>query len=105
MSKHTHIYLVRHGETLWNFEKRFQGVADIPLNEKGIAQAEATGAWFAANQSQFDAIYASPLIRAAQTADIIGRQINHTASPAPLLKEINCGECNTIANYAAKVSC
>ena len=38
------LYLVRHGETLWNQENRVLGRTDIPLNERGIAQAQALGA-------------------------------------------------------------
>ena len=63
----TRILLVRHGETTWNAEKRWQGWADSPLSELGMRQAvmaaEAVGA--------VDAIVASDLSRAAETARII----------------------------------
>ena len=39
----TRIVLVRHGQTEWNRVERFRGRADVPLNETGLAQAEATG--------------------------------------------------------------
>jgi probable phosphoglycerate mutase len=63
----TRILLVRHGETTWNAEKRWQGWADSPLSELGMRQAvmaaEAVGA--------VDAIVASDLSRAAETARVI----------------------------------
>ena len=63
------VYLVRHGETDWNIEKRFQGQRDIPLNERGLAQARASGQ--ALSGLRFGAIFASPLHRACRTAEII----------------------------------
>lgn len=65
----TQIYLVRHGETDWNLQKRIQGSTDIPLNDTGRAQAAATGRLLAARR--WDAIITSPLSRAAETAGII----------------------------------
>lgn len=65
----THIYLVRHGETDWNKERRFQGHRDIPLNEKGIWQAERLANWL--KDRSFNAIYSSDLIRAVKTAEIL----------------------------------
>lgn len=63
------IYLVRHGETEWNVEKRIQGHKDIPLNEKGKAQAVMLGEKL--KKIKFDAVFSSDLIRAKRTAEII----------------------------------
>ena len=62
------IYLIRHGETDWNHELRFQGREDIPLNKAGIGQAEACGAALA--DAGLQAVYASPLKRAELTGKI-----------------------------------
>lgn len=64
----TLVYLVRHGETDWNKENRFQGRTDIPLSEKGIWQAEKAGQHL---KDQFDIVYASPLTRTMETAKLI----------------------------------
>ena len=66
----TRIILVRHGETEWNRVERFRGRADVPLNETGLAQAEATGRRIAAEWRPL-AIYSSPLSRAFKTAEAI----------------------------------
>ncbi len=63
------IYMIRHGETQWNKEKRLQGRADIPLNEYGIQLAEITA--HALESIPFTRIYTSPLIRARETARIL----------------------------------
>lgn len=63
------IYVVRHGETDWNIEKKLQGRADIPLNNKGKKLAEITGE--ALSNVQFDICFVSPLIRTVQTADAL----------------------------------
>lgn len=63
------IYIVRHGETAWNHEKRTMGRIDIELNKQGILQALQ-----AANKLKnihFDVVFSSPLKRALQTAHII----------------------------------
>lgn len=66
------IYFIRHGETVYNRQGRVQGHTDIPLNEKGIRQAE-----LARDESEnfdIDLIYVSPLSRARQTAEIINQK-------------------------------
>ena len=63
------LYIARHGETEANAERRFQGNGlDTPLTPKGIGQAKALGETIAG--IEFDAIYASPLGRAMDTARI-----------------------------------
>ncbi|MGV8857127.1 histidine phosphatase family protein [Rhodoglobus sp.] len=75
------IYLVRHGETDWNRQRRIQGSSDIPLNDTGRAQAKATGELLA--RRNWDGIFASPLSRAMETAQIIAAETS-LAEPIPL---------------------
>lgn len=65
-------YFLRHGETDWNREGRYQGRSDIPLNAAGIAQAHAAAQRLAA--AGIDRVVASPLIRAHRTAEIVAGQ-------------------------------
>jgi broad specificity phosphatase PhoE len=67
------IFLARHGETPYNAERRFQGQGDVPLNAHGIAQARELAA-IAAKQ-QWSALWASPIHRARQTAEIVAEAI------------------------------
>ena len=64
---------VRHGQTNWNAEQRFQGHLDIPLNGVGYRQAETVKSRLAG--IRFDAAYSSPLQRALATAEIIAADI------------------------------
>ncbi|QNG23774.1 histidine phosphatase family protein [Rhodococcus triatomae] len=66
----TRIALVRHGETEWNRRRLLQGATDIPLNDTGRSQARQTGAVLAAES--WTALVSSPLVRARETAEIIG---------------------------------
>lgn len=75
------IYLVRHGETDWNLQRRIQGSSDIPLNSTGRAQAKATGELL--SRRRWDGIFASPLSRAMETAQIIADE-NGLAAPRAL---------------------
>jgi len=87
----TALYLVRHGETDWNRDKRIQGSSDIPLNEIGREQARTAGRLLA--RRSFDALAASPLLRATETAQIIGAEIGHDAvEPVPGVVERHYGE-------------
>lgn len=84
-------FVVRHGETNWNVEGRFQGQKDIELNQKGIMQAELLAKRFVGHR--FEAIISSPLSRALVTAQktkdvsICGQLLID-----PLLSEINHGD-------------
>jgi probable phosphoglycerate mutase len=87
----TLVILVRHGQTEWNRVERFRGWADIPLNETGLMQAEATGRGVAA-QWQPAAIYSSPLSRALKTADAIARATGLSVKTHPGLADIDYGK-------------
>lgn len=83
----TQLVVLRHGETDWNRDRRFQGHADIPLNDAGRRQAVEARA--ALNEWHFDAVYASPLSRAVETAQLVrpGSQVVTDAR----LSEIDVG--------------
>jgi len=87
----TRFFVVRHGETEWNRERRIQGVSDIALNDTGRAQAAALGDILVGHN--FDLIVSSPLSRADETARIIAQRLG---MPAPItvadLIERNYGE-------------
>lgn len=87
----TRFILVRHGETEWNRIERFRGRADVPLNETGLSQAEATGRRVAAEWKP-SAIYSSPLSRAIKTAEAIARQTHSPVQIHPDLVDIDYGE-------------
>lgn len=68
-------YFVRHGETDWNKQGRFQGIENIPLNETGLLQAENCGKGFKKCGKSFDYIVSSPLDRARVTAERIAEYV------------------------------
>jgi len=63
------LYLIRHGRTAWNADRRIQGHLDVPLDDEGRRQAEALAAALA--DVPLKALYASPLQRAVETAAAI----------------------------------
>lgn len=73
------IYLLRHGETEWNKAGLGQGQeADIPMNDTGREQTRKTGEYlkkYRMSDGDFDCIYASPMLRAKETAEIIKKII------------------------------
>jgi broad specificity phosphatase PhoE len=86
------LILVRHGQTDYNAQRRYQGQIDNPLNAVGLAQAEALRARLA--EFKLDAIYVSDLIRARRTAEIALQ--NHPSQimpvPLPTLREASGGK-------------
>jgi broad specificity phosphatase PhoE len=87
----TTFYLIRHGETDWNLNARWQGHTDIPLNEDGRAQAQRLAARLRAEGARFDGIFSSDLQRAWETASITGTALGLAPLPLPALREINVG--------------
>ncbi|HWQ15510.1 MAG TPA: histidine phosphatase family protein [Roseiflexaceae bacterium] len=87
----TTFYLIRHGETEWNASGRWQGHADIPLNDTGRDQARQLAARLRREGVRFDAIYSSDLLRAWETAAIVGEELGMPPNALPALREIDVG--------------
>ena len=83
----TTLYLVRHGQTEFNVQKRVQGMADSALTPKGIADAKALGRGFQLAGVHFDAAFASDLTRAVDTAHFI---LSGLGEPLPVTRLMAC---------------
>jgi broad specificity phosphatase PhoE len=86
----TTILLVRHGETDWNRDRRWQGHADPPLNERGREQARELARLLA--DVPLDAVHSSDLRRARETAEIVAAPAGIVVVAEPALREIDVGE-------------
>ena len=84
------IILVRHGETDWNREGRYQGQVDTDLSERGLAQGRLLAQ--ALQVVPLDAVYASQLKRAYMTADFCAQLQGKTVQIDERLQEIAHGE-------------
>jgi probable phosphoglycerate mutase len=85
----TRLILIRHGQTDWNVEGRYQGQVDIPLNEHGREQAAQIAR--ALSGANLAAIYASDLARAGETAKALAEAAGLQVRVDPRLREINQG--------------
>lgn len=88
-------YLVRHGQTLWNTEARFQGQFDSPLTDIGRDQATRIGRALAAEIGPLGELvraYVSPLGRTRTTAELIGRSLPMSITEEPRLMEVHFGD-------------
>ncbi|MEZ5672465.1 MAG: histidine phosphatase family protein [Thiotrichaceae bacterium] len=85
----TKLIVIRHGETTWNLDGRYQGHADSPLTERGIAQAEAVGKRM--KKQPFDVLYSSDLTRAYRTAQCIAIEAGQEIKIDTQLRERNLG--------------
>jgi broad specificity phosphatase PhoE len=83
------IFLARHGETADNAARRFQGQGDVPLNARGMEQARELAALAA--QREWAALWTSPVVRARQTADIVGAAIGLAPRPDARFAEHDVG--------------
>jgi probable phosphoglycerate mutase len=82
--------IVRHGQSTWNAEHRWQGLADPPLSELGREQARALAADL--RDVSLDAVYASDLQRARDTAEAVAHVKGLAVVTDPALREIDVGE-------------
>ena len=83
------ILLLRHGETNWNIEQRFQGSRDLPLNEKGEEQARQVSLRIKSWHPEF--VVSSPLMRAFKTSVLASGWHEESIKRDPDLCEINFG--------------
>jgi len=89
MSEQCTLYLIRHGETNWNLEKRAQGVSDIPLNQMGKIQAKNLAKKL--QRIMFSKIYTSPLTRALETAEIMAKSLGNVIVEMDNFAELDQG--------------
>lgn len=88
-SEQTDLLLVRHGATTWSQEDRFCGRSDIPLADEGLAQAQQLAQRLSSLPIQ--AVYSSPLVRAAETARILAAPHGLRVTTIGPLREIDFG--------------
>ncbi len=86
------LWVVRHGESTWNTEGRYQGQADVPLSHIGILQAASLAERLTGKH--FAAVYSSDLLRASQTAEAVAERLegHPQVQQVPGLREIDVGE-------------
>jgi len=84
------VYLARHGQTAYNFEGRFQGQQAIPLDDVGRGQARELAE--RAVPYGFAALWCSPLLRARETAEIVGERLGLELRDDARLMETDAGD-------------
>jgi broad specificity phosphatase PhoE len=94
------VILVRHGQTDWNEERIFRGSIDVELNREGLEQAQIIGRRLAG--TLLDAIYSSPLSRAAKTAELIASFHDLVVDFREEFTDINFGEWQGLKREAAR---
>jgi probable phosphoglycerate mutase len=93
--------VIRHGQTNWNAAGRVQGFLDVPLNERGLAQARAIGRALA--HEPIDAIYSSDLDRTRSTAAPLARRKRLPIQTDPRFREWNLGLFENLTIHEARV--
>ncbi|KXK16966.1 MAG: phosphoglycerate mutase [Chloroflexi bacterium OLB15] len=83
------IHLIRHGQTAWNADGRWQGMIDIPLSETGLNQAAALASYMSSRP--LSSVYSSDLQRAVQTAEPLAKIHDLPLNQDARLREQNLG--------------
>jgi len=96
----TRLLLVRHGETEWNSDVIYRGRAEVALSETGRLQAERLGARLAAEG--VTVLYSSPLIRARETAEAVGRHTGCAVQVLDDLNDLDCGKWQGLSDPEVK---
>ena len=86
---HCRFHLIRHGESTWNAENRWQGQADPPLSERGVAQAARLARKL--EHVHLDAVVSSDLCRAVDTAEVVAAPHGLAVEKRPALRELDVG--------------
>jgi probable phosphoglycerate mutase len=86
------VLIIRHGESEWNVERRWQGWSDSPLTPEGLEQAAARGRALAHDGFRPRAIFTSTLLRASRTAEIVAAHLDVPVFAEDGLRERNGGE-------------
>jgi len=94
------LYLVRHGETEWNHERRYLGHSDIPLNKTGKQMAEALSRRI--EGFNVDLILASDLKRTFETASILNKVLKTNIKTEPRLREVFFGDLEGVQSEEAR---
>jgi probable phosphoglycerate mutase len=95
----TRVLLIRHGETAWNREERWQGHADVPLSDEGLAQARLLASYLSGptyrdernGAGPIRVVYSSDLLRASQTARILASALGLEPRVEAAWREIDVG--------------
>jgi broad specificity phosphatase PhoE len=96
----TTILLARHGESDWNRTRRWQGLTDRPLTDRGREQARALAERLA--DTDLDAVYASSLQRARETAEIVAATKGLEVTTVPDLREVDVGSWSGLTRAEAE---
>ena len=97
-----HVYLTRHGQTVWNVENKICGATDVALTELGREQARELGKKILEEKLEIDEILYSPLIRARDTALEVSKITGIAASAEVRLTEQNFGKYEATARNGAE---
>lgn len=100
MSKHSELYIFRHGQTDWNRDEKWQGNTDIPLNDEGRLQANQLASKL--NDLSLECVVTSHLSRAHETAQIVAGRLNIPVHVDPMLREIHLGKGEGLTTTQAK---
>tara|TARA_B100000686_G_scaffold59936_1_gene64485 strand:- start:16345 stop:16938 length:594 start_codon:yes stop_codon:yes gene_type:complete len=86
------LLIARHGQTDWNLAGRWQSVSDIPLNAEGQKQAARLAALLKARGYVLNRLVASPLLRAQETARVLGKALGCAVKTDSALIELDLGQ-------------
>ena len=104
MSTAITMHLVRHAESLWNVESRYQGQADSGLTEEGRRQADLFGAAFAVSVPAPDVVVSSDLPRVVDTAKRYAELVGVDIRLDPALREMSVGDWSGLTFEEAAVA-